>query len=449
MNRNVRLLSVAFVLLAVASLSITALGATVLKVAVFKGGYGVQWVQKAATLLEQRHPGLKVEITADPRIWEKVQPMFVAGNPPDVVAPGWGFDYWGAIVGGQVKPLDDYLHTNAIDKNVPWIDTFAKGTFSVATYNGHIWYMPLLVVTYGGWYNKTIWDQHGWVPPKSWDEAFKLFDSMKAAGVAPIANQGKYAEYLSYQYLPEFIARLAGPGRLEACFNLRPNSWTDPKVVEAVAFIKKLSDNYFEKGNLGMSHLESQAEVMVGKAGVISCGSWFPSEEAQVWPENDEIRAMPLPPFSNSPYPQNVYSKDYDSAVLWIIPAASKHADLAAEFLKILTSEQVAKYTVEVTGNVTTYKGSEQWIPDNKFGRAVKSSTTYYKDPAYLIFRRMTLDVWYPKLITAFRNNFDLLLEDKATPAEFCAAVQAVANKMRNDPTVLKHYFTVVYPSQK
>ena len=105
-------------------------------VAAFEGGYGVEWVHETARLLEERHPGLTVEVTTDPRIWEKVQPMFVAGNPPDVVAPGWLFDHWGAINEGQFKPLEDYLNTNAIDKDVAWIDTFPEGTFAAATNDG-------------------------------------------------------------------------------------------------------------------------------------------------------------------------------------------------------------------------------------------------------------------------------------------------------------------------
>ena len=448
MSRKVRLLVIALTLLVVASLSLVALGET-LRVAAFQGGYGDQWVYKAANLLEQRHPGLKVEVTTDPRIWEKIQPLFVAGNPPDVVAPGWKFDYWGAILEGQVKPLEHYLKdTNAIDKDVPWIDTFAKGTFSAAIYNGHIWYIPLFVSYFGWWYNETFWDQHGWIPPKTWDEAFKLFDSMKAAGVAPIANQGKYPMYLTYPDLTEFIARIAGPKKLENCFNLAPNSWTDPKVIEAFTFLKKLIDNYFEKGHLGMNHLESQAEVMVGHAGLIECGSWFPKEEEQVWPDNDAIRAMPLPAFPNSPYPQNVYMLDHDSALLWIIPTATKHLDLAVEFLKILTSEQVAKYTVEVTGNPTSYQGSEQWLPNNKFGQAVKSCAAYYKDAAYTIPKRETLELWYPKLETALENNLSLMEEGKASPEEVCAAIQTVADKLRNDPTVVKHQFSLGYSNK-
>ena len=423
-------------------------GKTVLRVAAFEGGYGVEWFLETARQFEALHPDVEVEVMTDPRIWEKVQPMFVAGNPPDVVAPGWLFDHWGAILEGQVKPLEGWLVTPALGKDVPWVDTFADGTFNAATYNGHIWYIPLFPSYYGWWYNKTVWDEHGWTPPQTWDEAFQLFTEMKAAGIAPIANQGIYPMYLTYPYLTEFIARLAGPRKLEACWNLEPNSWTDPEVVEAFKFLQELIDNYFQPGHEGMSHLQAQAEVMVGHAGLIACGSWFPKEMEQVWPEGHEIRAMPLPSFADSPYPQNVYQKDHDSALLFLIPTATQHEELAVEFLKLLTSERMAKYTVEVTGNPTTYAGSAQWLPDNKFGRAVASCASYYQQAAYTVPKRETLELWYPELETALRDELAKLMRNAVSPEDACAAIQAVADRLREDPKVVKHVFSVGYSGE-
>ena len=423
-------------------ISFSGLSKTVLKVAAFEGGYGVQWLKKAVSSFETLHPDVEIQLTTDPRIWEKVQPLFVAGTPPDVVAPGWKFDIWGAIAEGQVAPLEDYLNnTNASDKDVPWIDTFAPGTFSAATYNKHIWYVPMFPSYYGWWYDKTIWDKHGWTPPTTWDAAYALFAKMKAEGVAPIANQGIYPMYLTYPYLTEFIARIAGPHKYEACINLEPGSWTDPNVVKAVSFLKNLIDNYFQQGSLGMTHLQAQVMPLVGYAGLVACGSWYPKEQEQVWPEGHEIRAMPLPPFSDSPFPQNVYMKDHDSALLWLVPSASKHKELAVEFLKLLFSEQIQKYTVENTGNPTAYLGSSKWLPDDKFGRAVKSCTEYYNDAAYTVPKRETLEMWYPKVETALENSLSLMEDGKFSPEQVCAAIQAAADAVREDPNTLMHDF--------
>ncbi|MCL5073153.1 MAG: extracellular solute-binding protein [Actinobacteria bacterium] len=413
-------------------------------IAAFEGGYGVEWIKEAIKVFSAKYPKVTVDFTADPKIHEKLQPMFVAGTPPDVVClPTFFFDLWGAIFENQILPLENYLNSNAIDKEVKWIDTLDKNTFMAATSDGHIWYLPQFINAMGWWYNKTVWDKNGWVPPKTWDEAYKLFDAMKKAGVAPIANQGIYPLYIRFTYLPTFIARLAGPKKLEACWNLAPNSWTDPEVVKAFAFIKDLSDKYFQEGNLGMNHLQSQAEVMVGKAGMISVGDWFPKEEEQVWPEGAEIRATDYPSFDGSPYPQNVHVSDHNTGAMWVIPAKSKQVDLAVDFLKILYSEQIQKFTVENTGSITVYNGSKDWMPDNKFGRAVKSAFEYYEGDAYVIPQQETLDMWYPQVKQVIDDNILKMFNGKSTPEEVCAAIQKACDDYRADSKNFVHAFSL------
>jgi len=421
----------------------------VLEVWAFEGGYGVEWLHETAQQFEALYPDVDVQVVTDPRIWEKVAPRFVAGDPPDVVAPGWKFDHWGAILEGQIMPLTAELEGASFDGQVPWIETFEPGTFAAATYNGEIWYIPLFPIRYGWWYNETVWQQHRWEPPETWDEAYDLFEKMKNVGVAPIANQGIYPDYLAYFYVPEFVARIAGPQKYEACVNLEPNSWTDPDVVAAFDFLNSLISNYFQEGHIGMTHLQAQAEVMVGRAGMVGCGSWFPKEMEQVWPEGHEVRAAPLPPFEGVPYPQKVYVSDHDSALLFVVPSAAQHKELAVEFLKLLTSEQISKYTVQVTGSPTTYKDSAQWVPDDKFGRAVKSCWEYYEAAAYTIAYRETIEMWYPKLHATLRDWLGKMQAGQATPEEVAAAVQRTADALREDPTTILHRYSLVEATNK
>ncbi|MCL5070021.1 MAG: extracellular solute-binding protein [Actinobacteria bacterium] len=167
----------------------------------FEGGFGVDWIKEAIKVFSAKYPKVTVNFTYDPKTAEELAPLFVAGTPPDVCMPGHLFDLWGAIREGQIKPLEKYLNdSNAIDKDIKWIDTFEKGTFAAQSTEDHIWYTPMFSNSNGWWYNKTVWDKNGWTPPKTWDEAYTLFDAMKKAGVGPIANQGIYPIYIRYIY---------------------------------------------------------------------------------------------------------------------------------------------------------------------------------------------------------------------------------------------------------
>lgn len=416
---------------------------TILTVAAFECAYGDNFINETIRIFEENNPNVEVDLLFDPKIDEMLQPMFVAGNPPDVCNAGTFFDLWGAIIEGKVKPLDEYLNSSAIDKDMLWIDTFAEGTFTAATHEGKIWYLPLLSTGVGWWYNETVLSNGGWVPPENWDEAYVLFDEMKAEGIAPIANQGVWPIYLRFTYIPEFIARLAGPDKLEACFNLEEDSWTDPEVVKAFAQLEFLAANYFQEGNLGMNHTQSQAEVMVGNAGLIACGSWFPKEMSEVWQEGDIISCMAFPSFDDSPYPQNVHVLDHESAEIWFIPEEGKNEDLAVEFLKTLYSEEVQKFTVNDTGITTVYDNSSQWIPDNKFGNAVQSCMEFYEGADYTFSQRETFEMWYPSLTEVVDDNALMMISGKATPAEVCAAIQEACDEYRADAGNLIHSFSL------
>src|SRR5687768_139319 len=53
-----------------------------LEVRVFQGGFGVDFYAKAAKEYERAHPGVKIDLEGDPRIWEQLRPRFVGGDPP-------------------------------------------------------------------------------------------------------------------------------------------------------------------------------------------------------------------------------------------------------------------------------------------------------------------------------------------------------------------------------
>lgn len=414
------------------------------QVAAFDCAYGLEWIEETIRVFEEKHPNVEVELLADPKIHEKLQPMFLSGNPPDVVNPGPYFDIWGAILEGQLKPLEKYLTSNAIGKEISWAETLVDNILSSGTTSdGHIYYVPMFVNNVGWFYNQTVWDKYGWAPPETWEDAYELFDAMRNSGIEPIANQGVWPLYIRYIYMGEFIARLAGLQKLEACWNLRADSWTDPEVVNAFAFIKSLADTYFQEGHLGMNHLQSQAEVMVGHAGMIGVGDWFPKEESEIWVEGDEIRATGFPHFPESKYPQNVYLKDIDAAMLWAIPEDSTNAELSADFLKLLYSEQIQRVIVNNTGNITIFKGSQAWVPDNKFGRAVKSCGEISKDASTTFLQRIVFDTWYPEIGKVIDNNILKMFSGEATPEELCASIQKVCDKVRNDPNAVKHHYSV------
>src|SRR4051794_15061462 len=63
-----------------------------IEVAVFEGGYGIQWHKGVAREYERLHPGVKIDLWGDPRVDEKIKPRILRRNPPDLASctlPAW------------------------------------------------------------------------------------------------------------------------------------------------------------------------------------------------------------------------------------------------------------------------------------------------------------------------------------------------------------------------
>ena len=70
-------------------------GVRVVEVAVFEGGYGIEWHQEVVEQYNREHAdeGVRVELRGDPRVADKIKPRLLRGDPPDLLMPlqlpGW------------------------------------------------------------------------------------------------------------------------------------------------------------------------------------------------------------------------------------------------------------------------------------------------------------------------------------------------------------------------
>ena len=173
-------------------------------------------------------------------------------------------NYFPLIADGQILPLDDVMDGPNWEHDSTWRQSFLPGTLDLYTVNGHVYGVPLSYLADVIWYNKTMFEQHGWLPPRTWEEFFALCEKIKAAGMAPMAFQGRYPFYGGPFYDPA-IYHLAGNQMLLAQRHLEPGSFDNPASVQAFAWLQCLS-SYFLEGTMGMSHTESQMAFFMGKS---------------------------------------------------------------------------------------------------------------------------------------------------------------------------------------
>src|SRR3569833_556706 len=52
---------------------------------IFNGGYGIAYVEFAASLMQKNHPTVTVKVAPSTQSAQELQPRFLGGNPPDLL----------------------------------------------------------------------------------------------------------------------------------------------------------------------------------------------------------------------------------------------------------------------------------------------------------------------------------------------------------------------------
>jgi len=406
-------------------------GVIELEVAVFQGGYGLDFFEYAAREYEKTHPNIKIKVWGNPRIWEQLRPRFVAGDVPDLTWPGWGMDYWALVADGKVMEMDKYLATKAYGQNKPWKDTFRQDLLKKGMYNGHYYIMPFNNNVFGWWYNAEMFAKNGWQPPKTYEELLVLCEKIKKTGVAPITYQGKYPAYMLRGFLIPWAISAGGLQAFIDAQNLKPGAWKSPAFLKAAQMIAELRDKgYFQKGAMGMDHTGSQMEFLLGRAAMIPCGTWLASEMKKQIPPGFKMQYINPPVLANGKGDPTITST---GAETWIIPKEAKHPDEAADFFKFMTSIDMAKKFVERKNTLMAIVGSDQCkLPP------------YLVEPARCLRKaKATWDAdfaqWYKAMNKDIENALAALLSGEITPEECVNRMEEAAERTRRDKSIPKH----------
>lgn len=402
-----------------------------LEVMAFKGGYGTDQYEKAAKEFAEKHEGLDVKVSGNPRVWEQIRPRMVAGNPPDLMFPGWGMDHWALVEEGQVMELDSALDGPAYDGTGKWRDTFDPKVLKLCQKDGKTYMLPYYVMIYGWWYDPAVFTKNGWTAPKTWGELLTLCEQIKAKGMAPITFQGQYPFYMIEGMLLPWAASHGGVEAIQAAQNLEPGAWNSPSMLKAAEMIAELNQKgYFQNGATGMSHTEAQTQFLNGKAAMVPCGSWLESEMKEVMPAGASVEYMLPPVLADGKGDPTMTIIGIEP---WMVPTEAKNKDAAIALFKYMTSLEKAKEFVETKGTLMSIVGSEQAkLPRvlEKPAQAFTGAKTIWSNQ----YRQ-----WYPALQKEVEGALTSMLNGQLTPKAFVDRCEAAAEKTRQDNSIPKY----------
>src|SRR4029079_16273547 len=106
------------------------------------------------------------------------------GDPPDAFQIHGGAELLDNWVKGNdlTQPLTDLYAAEGLN------DKFPQGIVDLVSLDGVPYSVPLGVHRNGVlWYNKDVFEKNGVTAPTTWEEFFAVADTLKAAGITPLA----------------------------------------------------------------------------------------------------------------------------------------------------------------------------------------------------------------------------------------------------------------------
>ena len=317
--------------------------------------------EQVARDFEKSHPGVHIKIT-----WYEMDGLkaalktaLPAGRGPDIfyTEPGW----------------DDYFRNDfviALDDLITWnnIYDWARKPLTV---DGHTWAVPQEAYTNELYYNKDILKKLGFTLPANAQftqaQFLELIKAARAAGIVPIAQGTADRNFPGAFIITQALLKKLGTddyGKLWA----GKLSFDDPRVVEVFKWVKDLTEaGAYPKDFLTMKLGESHAYFYQKPlALMLPMGSWYTgrafvpvSKGGQ--PDDFPLGIMQFPAMDGGACNECKTSSVGSSQS---INAASKHKDLAAEFLNAMATPAVATRWIEtvylqsaVKTNATAFKG--------------------------------------------------------------------------------------------
>ncbi|MFT5089896.1 MAG: N-acetylglucosamine transport system substrate-binding protein [Planctomycetota bacterium] len=410
------------------------MGERVMEGVFFQGGYGMEWVFDTAEEFERAHPDITAFVWGNPRAWDQTRPRFLSGNPPDVF---WGIhniNFWVNLDNGLVANLDSLMESPAYgQEHLKFKETFLPGSLAEGQYEGHQYFLPITYAVNGIWYNKNMFEEHGWQLPTTWDELLVLCAHIRATtDIAPFTHQGKYPSYFGMIYRA-LLYKLGGEKLIVDLDNLEPGAWQRPEIIRAAQLSRQLvADGYVLEGSSSFSHTEGQMIWLQEKAAMIPCGTWLESEMKNATPPGFEMRIMPVPGFVDGK--GGLGAMEASAGPAFWVPSDSAQPQWGMEYLRVLLSRKMAGNFLHKIGSLMPITDSAKGVP---MPPAMQSALDAIEAADGETFT-MRFTSWYLEMDNEIDNALGAVLNGDTSPAAFADRLEAQAERLRRDPDTIR-----------
>ena len=400
---------------------------------IFDGGYGTDYVQFAATLMGANFAGSDIKVSATTEIAQELQPRFVGGDPPDLIDNSGENAIGFSTILDQLEDLGDVLDANNLE-GTPIRDTLFGGVEAPGTFDGKLAALNYVLTVYAVWYSASLFEENGWTPPQTWDDAIALGAEAKKAGKFLFLWGKEAATYYQTLAIASAIKEGGDEVRL-ALENLDAGCWSlDPVqgVFEAMGEI--VSAGYFKPGGSGTQFTAAQAQWSNNQDALLyPSGSWIENEMKDQTKSDFQMTGFPeMTVSTTSAMP---YTAMHSTAgEPFVIPSQAKNVAGGKELLRTMLSKEAATNFAKEKLAPTIVKDT---VPADGFGStALVSQSKMLTDAG--------TDVFTWGFVDLYGTNVDQLvvwnsfLAGDSSVSELTSRLQEITDKVREDDSIKK-----------
>ncbi|WP_433677454.1 N-acetylglucosamine/diacetylchitobiose ABC transporter substrate-binding protein [Microbacterium gorillae] len=402
---------------------------------IFDGGYGVDYVENAAKIMEGNKglSGVKVKVSASTKIAQELQPRFVGGNPPDLIDnSGANSIGWNTIL-DQLEDLSEVLEANNLEGE-KIADTLFDGVKAPGTFGDKFAALNYVFTTYGLWYSGSLFEENGWEPPKTWQDLKTLGAAAKEKGKYLFLWGKEAATYYQTFVIDSAVIQSGDDVRLPL-ENLAENCWSHPTLQAILTELHALIQaGYVKPGGGGTQFTQAQSQWSLDQEALLyPSGSWIENEMKKTTAENFQMKGVRELPWDDKATTPAGYMRA-EAGEPFVVPSNSKNPAGGKELLRTMLSKEAASAFSKEKLAPTVVKGT---VPDDGFGSTALVSQVEMIDAA-------GSGMFTIKSTNLYGMNSDQLpiwnsfLDGKMTVEEITKQLQALVDKVRNDSSVEK-----------
>ncbi|MFD6697927.1 MULTISPECIES: ABC transporter substrate-binding protein [unclassified Microbacterium] len=228
---------------------------------------------------------------------QQIQVALSAGKGPDIVT---AFGVASQVLYAKAGYLADLT---AFASENGWSDTLLPWALEVSKVDGKLVMIPQAYETLILFYNKTLFAENGWTPPRSRAELEDLAAKMVAKGITPFAAGNSDYQGGTEWLVSSFFNSIAGPAKVHDALTQKV-AFTDQVFVDSIDLLK----TYFQQGWFGggatkyfaTTDPQKYTQLAKGEAGMYISGTWeFVTMPSYFKSAGSDFDWAPVPPLAD------------------------------------------------------------------------------------------------------------------------------------------------------